>query len=258
MPAWDADLYLRYADERTRPSIDLAGSVRVDRPRRIIDLGCGPGNSTRVLADRWPHADLVGLDSSPEMIAAAKSAMLNAKFVLGDVRTWMPDAPFDVVFSNAVFQWVPDHAALFPRLFGMVAPGGALAVQMPTHFYSPVHRLMLEISDRPEWRERLAEARGALKVEKAEFYYDLLQPLASRLDLWETEYHHVLDGPEAIVSWIRGTGMRPFLAALDEAGRGRFEELLLEGVAKAYPRRAGGRVLFGFRRLFVVAYSTAG
>jgi trans-aconitate 2-methyltransferase len=254
MPAWDADLYLRYADERTQPSIDLVSRIAVPDAKRIIDLGCGPGNSTQVLRRRWPDAGVAGLDSSAEMIAAAKEAYPGGTWLLGDVRTWSADAPFDVAFSNATFQWVPDHAALFPRLFGMVVPGGALAVQMPIHLHSPLHRLMLEISERPPWREKLAGARVALKTEKAEFYYDLLQPLASRIDLWETEYLHVLDGPEAIVSWIRGTGLRPYLAALDDAEGRRFQELLLAGVEKAYPRRAGGKVLFGFRRLFVVAY----
>lgn len=254
MPTWDADLYLRYADERTQPSIDLVARIAVAQPRRIVDLGCGPGNSTRILRSRWPEADVLGLDSSAEMIAAATRAFPRGQWVQADVRTWTDAVPFDVVFSNAAFQWVPDHATLFPRLFRLVAPGGALAVQMPTHFHSPLHRLILQIAEQPRWRERLAGARGALKVEKAEFYYDLLQPLAARIELWETEYHHVLDGPEAIVGWIRGTGLRPFLAALDEADGRRFEEELLAGVVQAYPRRVGGRVLFGFRRLFVVAY----
>ena len=253
MPSWDADLYLRYADERTRPAIDLVARIGVSEPRRIIDLGCGPGNSTQVLRQRWPEAHIVGLDSSPEMIAAAKEAHPDGTWLLGDVAAWTCDEPFDVVYSNAAFQWVPDHPALIPRLMGMVAPGGALAVQMPTHFHSPLHQLILEIAEMPEWREQLTAARGAIKVEKAEFYYDLLAPICRRVDLWETEYHHVLAGPEAILAWIRGTGLRPFLSALDDGGKNRFEELLLAGVEKAYPRRVDGKVLFGFRRLFLVA-----
>jgi len=255
MADWDAGLYLRFAGERTRPAADLAGRVDVSAPARVADLGCGPGNSTAVLRARWPMAEVVGVDNSPEMIAAAARDFPAGRWVLADLATWADGPPFDVVFSNAALQWVPDHAAVFPRLFGRVAPGGALAVQVPVHFESPVHRLILEIADRPGWRDRLAGARAALRVERPGFYYNLLRPLAARLDLWVTEYLHDLADPAAVVAWIRGTGLRPYLAALaDDTERVEFERLLLEGVTAAYPRQADGRVLFPFRRLFVVAY----
>ncbi len=256
MPNWDANLYLRFAEERTRPAIDLLARIAVAEPRRVVDIGCGPGNSTALLRQRWPNADVIGLDNAPEMIAAAGKGNPDGKWIVADVNTWTDPAPFDVIFTNAALQWVPRHALLLPRLLRMVANNGALAVQMPRHIHSPVHQLMLEISERSEWRHLMDQARTAVVVEEPACYYDLLQPLAARIDLWETEYLHVMENPAAILAWIRGTGMRPFLQALatDEQRR-RFEELLLAGLEQAYPRRADGRVLFPFRRLFLVAYS---
>jgi trans-aconitate 2-methyltransferase len=255
MANWDAGLYLKFADERTRPAADLAARIALAAPARVVDLGCGPGNSTAVLRTRWPAADVVGVDNSPDMIAAATKAHPGGRWVLADLATWADPEPFDVVFSNAALQWVPGHAAVIPRLFALVAPGGALAVQAPIHFESPLHRLMLQIADRPEWRDRMAAAKAALRTERPGFYYDALRPAAAKLDLWVTEYLHELPGPADIVAWIRGTGLRPYLAALaGDTERSAFERLLLEGVTAAYPPQADGRVLFPFRRLFVIAY----
>lgn len=255
MANWDAELYLRFGRERTQAAIDLAARVEAAAPARVADLGCGPGNSTAVLRARWPAAEVVGVDSSPEMIAAARASDPAGRWELGDLATWADGRPFDVVYSNAALQWVPDHAAVAPRLFGLVAPGGALAVQVPAHFESPLHRLIEAIADRPGWRGTPASAKTALTVERPGFYYDVLSPLAARLDLWVTEYWHRMDGPSAVVAWIRGTGLRPFLAACaDDAERAEFERQLLLGVERAYPHQADGKVLFPFRRLFVVAY----
>lgn len=255
MPTWDANLYLQFANERTQPSLDLIARIAVSHPQRIIDLGCGPGNSTEMLRQRWSKADITGLDSSPEMIAAASKAHPEAKWVLADAARWTADAPFDIVFSNAALQWVPNHAALFGHLLEQVTPRGVLAVQMPTHFQSPVHQLMLEIADAPMWQQRMHKAKNALVSEKPSFYYDVLQPLASRIDIWETEYFHIMESPESIVQWISGTGLRPFLEALeDEEQKLQFQEMLRAGVRRAYPRQKDGRVLFPFRRLFIVAY----
>jgi trans-aconitate 2-methyltransferase len=253
--AWDAEHYLRFADERTRPAADLAGRVAIDAPARVIDLGCGPGNSTRVLAERWPGAALTGLDSSAEMIASARQTDVAAEWVLGDLGEWEAEVPYDVVFSNAALQWLPDHDVLVPRLFAQVAVGGALAFQLPADRYALVRRLIDEVADDAAWRERMTAPRTRLTIEPLERYYDALVGLASRLDLWMTEYQHVMAGAEAIVDWIASTGLRPYLDALaDEAERERFRTLLLERVARGYERRADGRVLFGFRRQFVIAY----
>jgi trans-aconitate 2-methyltransferase len=255
MAEWDAELYLRFASERTQPSIDLIQRINLSAPRRIVDLGCGPGNSTEALRRRWHEAAIIGLDSSSQMIEAAKQTYPDGIWELGDAASWKAPEPFDLVFSNAMFQWLPDHATLCRHLFHQLAPGGALAVQMPAHHDSPVHREILEVSKDPAWDHRMHAARTALTREPPSLYYDTLAPPASHLDLWETTYYHILTGPEAILEWFRGTGLRPFLEALgpDEERR-RFEQMLLERYTVSYPRQPDGRVLFPFRRLFFVAY----
>jgi trans-aconitate 2-methyltransferase len=255
MPTWDPALYQRYERERTQPARDLLARIESEKPRRIADLGCGPGNSTALLRERWHKAEIIGVDNSPEMIAAARQAWSQGDWRLADIATWTESTPFDLVFSNAALHWVRDHERVFPRLLNLVGRPGVLAVQMPAHLASAVHRLMLHIADDPMWRERMINARIAIEVHRPPFYYDLLRPLCARLELWETEYLHVLEGPEAIVEWIRGTGLRPFLEALGHQDERRlFLERLLAGVNQAYPRQADGRVLFPFRRLFFIAY----
>lgn len=255
---WNPDQYLRFAEQRTQPCRDLAARVDVAEPRTVIDLGCGPANSTQVLAKRWPHAELTGLDSSPQMIEAARRDLPGCRWLVGDIAAWSADEtdPFDVVFSNAALQWVPDHAAVYPRLMGQVAPSGALAVQVPFNYDAPPHRAARHLAASATWRERFPPA-GVREwhVEPAARYYDLLAPHAARVDLWETEYVHVMPDPEAIVEWYKGTGLRPYLDALtDPIVRERFLAEYLEIIRPAYPPRADGRVLFPFRRLFVVAY----
>lgn len=255
MPSWNADLYLQFANERTQPSIDLTARIRLEAPGRVIDLGCGPGNSTAVLRGRWPRSIIIGLDHSAEMIAKARAIEPSGTWEQGEIPTWAPGEKFDLVFSNAALQWVPDHVTLIPHLLAQVAAGGALAVQIPAHLESPVHRAILEIADDPEWSGQMASARWLLNVGTPGSYYDLLCREAVRVDLWITIYQHVLAGPEAIVEWVRGTGLRPFLEALaTEEQRARFTARLLERVTREYPRRAHGKVIFPFRRLFFVAY----
>lgn len=255
MPVWDAAQYLKFADERTQPSLDLIHRIALPSPARIVDLGCGPGNSTAALWRQWPDAEIAGLDSSPEMIAAAKRDYPAREWILDDVSTWEAGRAYDLVISNALLQWVPDHEKVFPHLFGQVAGGGAFAVQMPYHYESPLQLHMIEVSKDPAWADRTAAARAALVRLPPGFYYDLMRPIASRLDLWITEYQHVMEGPEVIVEWFRGTGLRPYLQALEsDEERGRFEAMLLDRYAAAYPRQKDCRVLFPFRRLFMVAY----
>jgi trans-aconitate 2-methyltransferase len=255
MPSWDAELYLRFANERTQPVIDLIARISLSHPGRIVDLGCGPGNSTAILHQCWPKADIVGLDSSKEMISAASRAYPEWTWVEGDIATWTAATPFDLVFSNAALHWVSNHAELIPRLLRQVHPQGALAIQMPAHFQSPVHQLLLDIARDPAWHYSMQGAIDAIGVGRPSFYYDLLQPHASKIDIWETEYIHLMDGPQAILEWIRGTGLRPFLEALESEEQAvRFQQLLLSGLATAYPTQKDGRVLFPFRRLFTVGY----
>jgi trans-aconitate 2-methyltransferase len=255
MPTWDANLYLKFGNERTQPSLDLVSRIQIPNPKRLIDLGCGPGNSTQSLRQRWPEAEVIGLDSSPDMIAAAQQAYPNGKWILADAATWTADSPFDIVFSNATLHWIPDHAHLFPHLFNQVAPGGALAVQVPAHYASPVHLAIFEVAEDPRWSHLMDGPRNSITRQSPSFYYDVLQPLASRLELWETDYIHILESPQSIVDWFRGTGLRPFLEALEtETQKQQFEQLLLESYTKSYPRQKDGKVLFPFRRLFMVAY----
>jgi len=255
MPSWDADLYLKFANQRTQPAIDLISRISLPHPGRIIDLGCGPGNSTAMLHQRWPAADIIGLDSSREMISVASQAYPDWTWVEGDIASWAAAIPFDLVFSNAALQWVANHAEVIPLLLEQVSPQGALAIQMPAHFQSPVHQLLLEIAKDPAWHHSMQDAINAIAVGRPSFYYDILQPHTSKIDLWETEYIHIMDGPLAILDWIRGTGLRPFLEALEsEEQKSCFEQLLLSGLTTAYPRQKDGHVLFPFRRLFIVAY----
>lgn len=255
MPKWDADQYLKFAGERTQPVYDLLHRVRLSHPRRIVDMGCGPGNSTEVLWDRWPEASLVGVDSSPDMIRKAREKFPERTWTQGDAATWRAAGSLDLIFSNAMLHWVPDHAAVCRHLLSLLAPGGALAVQVPAHYDSPLHREIVDVSREPRWRTRLEGARQALTNQPPGFYYDLLTPLAAGLDLWETTYYHVLPGPEGVIEWFRGSGLRPYLEALaSDEERRAFEAMLLERYSTTYQRRANGNILFPFRRMFWVAY----
>ncbi len=255
MPSWDSTEYLRFSSERTQPAIDLAARIGLAAPRRIVDLGCGPGNSTTVLARRWPAAALVGLDSSPAMIAAAQKAYPQQTWLPADIATWTAPAPFDLVFSNAALQWVPEHARLIPRLFAQVATGGAFAFQVPANFDAPPHRLMREIGGAAEWRCYFDQPPREWHAHAPEYYYDLLAPFATRLDLWTTDYVHIFDSVDGIVAWYRGTGLRPWLDALpDEPARLRFLADYRAALTPHFLPRLDGKVLFPFKRLFVVAY----
>ena len=265
MPSWNAGQYLRFADERTQPCRDLVARIVLPRVDRAIDLGCGPGNSTAILAARWPGADIAGLDSSAEMIDAASQAQPERTWMAAEIGQWVDGThdgtheAFDLVFSNAALQWLPDHAALYPRLLSRAASGGALAVQMPGNFDAPAHRLMRELAAASSWRDKFP-AGGVREwhVHDPEFYYDALAPHAARIDLWTTDYMHVMAGPEAIVEWYKGTGLRPFLDALPTAkDQERFLAEYLGLIGSAYPRRPNGCVLFPFRRIFLVAYRPA-
>lgn len=253
---WDPASYLRYGDERTRPAVDLVSRVQIDAPESVVDLGCGPGNSTSVLAGRWPSAHILGLDSSAAMIEAASQAHPSSTWMIADIASWQPESAVDVVFSNAALQWIPDHAHLITRLFRAVSPGGAFAFQIPSATYALVRTLIHEIALDGAWASRMSSPLGALTMESPSFYYDHLAPVARRMDVWETDYMHVMDSHDAIVEWIASTGLRPFLEALEsESDRSLFRDRLLQRVADGYPVQSDGRILFPFRRTFVIAYA---
>jgi trans-aconitate 2-methyltransferase len=257
MPGWNSDQYLKFAGERTQPAIDLAARIALEAPARVIDLGCGPGNSTAVLARRWPSAAIAGLDNSAAMLAAARKDFPGIGWLESDIAGWRADpaAPPEVVFSNAALQWVPDHRREFPRLLAQVAPGGALAVQMPANLDAPPHRIMREVSALPSWRQYFSPPPREWHVHPPDFYYDLLAPHAKRLELWTTEYLHLLDGIDGIIDWYRGTGLRPWLQALpDEASREKFLGAYRARLVAYFAPRVDGKVLFPFRRLFLIAY----
>ncbi len=255
MSTWNVNLYLQFGNERTQPAIDLVSRINVDSPKRIIDLGCGPGNSTGILRQRWPEAHVTGLDSSAEMISVARKTYPDQEWILADANTWQSAVPYDIVFSNAALQWLPDHDRLLPRLLAQVAPGGALAFQIPSRIYSLSHQLILDVAAEPAWARRMDNARHGFTMERPPFYYDVLAGTALRLDIWETEYYHVMENHQAIIDWISGAAARPFLDALEtEAERERFIRMLRGRIVQAYPSQQNGKVLFPFRRLFAVAY----
>jgi trans-aconitate 2-methyltransferase len=254
MHAWDACQYLRFADERTRPALDLLARVDLAAPSRIVDLGCGPGNSTALLQERWPDAAVTGIDSSAEMLETARRDHLSMDFAEGDIGTWAPVERYDLVFSNAALQWVGDHANLLPRLLATVAPGGLLAVQMPRNHDFATHALMRQVAAEGPWRDRLRGARDPSPVQPPEFYYDCLAPLAGRMVLWETNYIQVMDDIDAIIAWLHGTGLRPFLSRLDEAEQRQFLDRYKPLLAEAFPARADGKVLLPYPRLFFIAF----
>ena len=258
MPSWNADQYLKFASERTQPSRDLLARIQVDTPGRVIDLGCGPGNSTALLVSRWPDAAVSGLDNSAAMIRAAQRDYPGQSWITGGITEWAAGTGdiFNVVFSNAALQWVPDHATLYPDIFRHVAPGGALAVQVPMNLDAPAQVAMRDLAATPAWACLLpAEGVRGWYVHNAGFYYDCLAPSAAGIVLWETTYLHVMDSPAAIVEWYKGTGLRPFLDALPtDPDREAFLADYTDRIADAYDTQPDGKVLFPFRRFFLVAY----
>jgi len=251
MAAWDDRQYLMFAEERTRAAADLLARVPLARAAHVVDLGSGPGNSTALLAARFPEATVVGVDSSPEMLARARADLPSVRFVEADVRTYRATPAPDVLFANALLQWVPEHAQLLPSLLAQLAPGGALAVQMPCNMDEPSHRLMRELP--LPFAEKLAHVRDRARVLAPSDYYDVLAPHAARVDLWQTRYEHVLTDAPAIVEWLKGTGLRPYLDALAPDERAPYLAAYTEAIDRAYPPRAGGKRLFSFPRLFFVA-----
>lgn len=253
---WDAAQYTRFEAERNRPIHDLLAQLPRSGIRSAVDLGCGPGNSTELLQAHVPDASVMGLDSSPDMIEAARTRLPSTRFRLGDIEGWHAEgtAP-DLLFANASLQWVPDHAALLPRLVGQLAPAGWLAVQVPDNLDEPAHRLMREVALSGPWATKLAAASRARAARHApDWYVRVLRSAGADVELWRTTYHHILTGgAEAIVQWFRSTGLRPFLQPLDEAEQAEFLARYGSALASATPEFDNGSVLLPFPRLFFVA-----
>lgn len=250
---WDPARYLAFEGHRLRPALDLIARIPLAAPETIVDLGCGTGNVTRLLAERWPGARVTGIDGSPEMLARAREGGGPVEWVPAALDDWRPEEPVGLVFSNAALHWLGDHARLFPGLADAVAPGGALAVQMPRNFDAPSHRCMTEAAMAGPWRQHLAGLPQAVPVAEPAFYYRLLAPKARRLDIWETEYLHQLEGDNPVAEWTRGTWLKRYLDALEEPMRSDFEADYRRRIRAAYPPEPDGRTLLPFRRLFLVA-----
>ncbi len=254
MPSWDPDVYERYKTYRDRPALDLMVQIPSRDFSEIWDLGCGTGEHAALLAARHPDAGVHGLDSSPDMLAAARRRATPVDWVLGGVETWVPEVAPDLIFSNAALQWLPGHDRLFPRLAGQLAGGGVLACQMPMAFETQHHRILRETAEQGPWAGLTASARLIRPTPPMDDYYGWLAPLCDEVDLWTTTYLHALEGDDPVVEWMRGTALRPYLDVLtDPALREAFLDAFRARIAEAFPPREGGVTLFPFPRLFMVA-----
>ena len=248
---WDPGQYLRFDDLRVRPALDLIARIPALEPSEVWDLGCGTGAITHTLSVRWPHAEVHGLDSSSEMLDRAREHP-GIDWTHGDIETWAPDRPVDVLFSNAALHWVTNHASLFPRLFGHVAPGGVLAVQMPRNHQEPSHQVLYELARSKGWSDRVGDLVVESPVSAPADYYESLGSEAGSLDVWEAIYQQALQGPDAVAEWTKGSVMRPYLEALGPDADRFFDEYAA-ALRPHYPPQADGTTLFAFRRLFIVA-----
>ena len=250
---WNPETYLTFADHRGRPFFELLARVAAEKPRRVVDLGCGPGNLTETLTQRWPGAVIEAVDSSPEMVAAARERGLDA--VVGDIGAWAPQPDTDVLVSNAALQWVPGHQELLVRWAGELPSGAWIAMQVPGNFDAPSHRAVREVAARPEFADSLQDLRfsAGVVVETPVGYAELLTDAGCAVDVWETTYIHELTGETPVFDWISGTALTEVRARLSEDVWADYRSQLIPRLAELYPVRADGRTFFPFRRLFVVA-----
>lgn len=250
---WSAEQYSKFENERNRPVLDLLGHIPATDVKTAADIGCGPGNSTELLRDNYPLAQIKGMDSSADMIDAARKRLPDIYFELADISTWEDRGPFDIILANAALQWVPDHANLFPALISKLSKGGSLAVQMPDNFDEPSHRLMREIAADGPWKDKLIEASKRVARETADWYYQELRGTVSKLDFWRTIYYHPLPGGvDAIVEWFKGTGLQPYLNPLNENDRAEFIRQYKDALARSYKVYDDGMVLLPFPRMFII------
>jgi trans-aconitate 2-methyltransferase len=253
MHVWDPSQYLRFGDDRLRQALDLLSRVQLNAPTVAYDLGCGSGTSTVILKERWPEAEVIGIDSSTSMLDRARALDVEITWREGDLTTWEPDVPCELLFSNAVFQWLDDHGPIFQRLLSGLSPGGILAVQMPGNYSAPTHTAIAETAREGPWHDRLEPELREFPVHDLSIYYDILRPHTTSIDLWETTYAHVLEGDNPVVEWFKGSALRPLLDLLDEAEGLAFLKAYGARIAQAYPQSSDGKTVMPFKRLFFVA-----
>lgn len=247
MAHWNPQTYLKFDMERLRPALDLMAQIPLSHPKHIIDLGCGPGNVTALVQDRWPESQVCGIDSSPDMLAQAEKDYPGMVWQQAEIADWGAQEPSDLIFSNACLHWLGDHDQLFPRLLNNLKSGGILAVQMPNNFAAPTHQIIRDVlgPDHP--------LAPGFPVATTQHYYDWLAPFCSTLNIWQTRYLHVLDGNNPVADWTRGAALRPVLNGLENAQeRAAFEQAYRQRIAQAYPPQPDGKTLFPFERLFMV------
>jgi len=251
---WNPNLYLKFDKERTQPSIDLVSRIDIDHPSKIIDIGCGPGNSTQVLVQRWPDSDIIGIDNSPAMIEKAKKDYPNQEWQLLDAGTDKIAGKFDIVFSNATIQWIPDHAKLLKKLHNILSDTGIMAIQIPLFWDMPLGKAISDIGENSRWNSETKGVTSLFTIHDPSFYYDILAEQFHSIEMWETQYVHILSSQLSILEMIKSTGLRPFLDRLEnEDDKNSFETMVLKEIKKDYPLQKDGKALFPFKRLFFTA-----
>jgi len=251
---WDSGQYLKFEKERTQPAVDLARKIQVKAPKKIVDIGCGPGNSTAVLREQFPDSYLLGVDNSPQMVASAKEKYPDLDFSICDISQDLceMDTDFDIVFSNACIQWVPDHPKVIKSLMGLLKKGGVLAIQIPVTFDEPIHQSLAEISTNEKWGASFHNPRNFYTLQEGE-YYDVLSSLTPDFSIWKTIYFHKMQSHQGMIEWYRGTGLRPYLSALPDDKKADFEKDIYEELVRKYPVQENGDIIFRFPRLFFTA-----
>lgn len=254
MADWDSLKYLKFGNERTQPAIDLLNRIHFEKPRKILDIGCGPGNSSEVLVRRYPNADVLGIDSSPDMIKAAQIQHPDIQFKQCDASEDLLNLgrDFDIVFSNACIQWIPDHSILLKNMMCLLKTGGIIAIQTPMNYQEPIHRIIQEVSTNQTWSFKFKNPRIFYNLTQSE-YYNLLSDISSDFCMWQTIYIHKMKSYDDIMEWYRATGLRPYLNVLSEVDKLRFEKDIYDKLANAYPKQNNGEIIFPFPRFFFIA-----
>ena len=252
MSDWQPDLYLKFKNERTQPSIDLVSKINCNSPKSIIDIGCGPGNSTQVLVNRWPKSKIVGIDSSISMIQKAKQEYPNQQWLVADASTYESENKFDILFSNAVIQWIPNHAELLRNFHSLLSNKGLIAIQIPLFWDMPLGNIIDAIANESRWRSQTNGVSNLFTIHNYSFYYDILSSLFVSIEIWETHYIHIIDSHESMLQMMKSTGLKPYLERLNEFEIIEFEEAVLEGIKNTYTAQRNGKVLLPFKRLFFI------